>query len=188
VLIPAGSASATVQVIPVADALAQGDRTVTLSIATDFSLSAGSPAAASVILADKPYDAWRFAKFTAPQLATPFVSDPTADPDADGIPNLLEYAFAREPFSTDSPAVLPAVAVGHDDRLTLTYFQATDRPDLVFTPEWTPDLTGTWQNSATFLTEISRTATAGGETVTVRAETTLTTAPSQFLRLRVTRP
>jgi hypothetical protein len=188
VLIPAGSASATVQVVPVADLVAQGDRTVTLSIATDFSLSAGSPATATVTIKDKPYDAWRFAKFTAPQLANPAVSDPASDPDSDGIPNLLEYAFAREPLAADSPAALPAIAIGLDDRLTLTYFQASARPDLVFTPEWTSDLTATWQNSATFLTEISRTPAAGGETVTVRAETPLSTSPAQFLRLRVTRP
>lgn len=187
-LIPAGSASTTVQVVPVADALTQGDRTVTLSVATDFSLSAGTAYTASVTVADKPYDAWRFSKFTTPQLANAVVSGPTADPDADGIPNLLEYAFAREPLTADSPAVLPAAAIGLDGRLTLTYFQAASRPDLVFTPEWTSDLTGTWQSSATYLTEISRTAAVGGESVTIRAEATLTVAPAQFLRLRVTRP
>ncbi len=187
-LIPAGSASTTVQVVPVADALTQGDRTVTLSVATDFSLSAGTAATASVTVADKPYDAWRFSKFTTPQLANAVVSAPSADPDADGIPNLLEYAFAREPLTADSSAALPAVAIGLDGRLTLTFFQAASRPDLVFTPEWTSDLTGTWQSSATYLTEISRTAAVGGEDVTVRAEATLTVAPAQFLRLRVTRP
>jgi hypothetical protein len=188
VLIPAGSSSATVTVVPVADAIAQGDRSVTLAVATDFSLSAGTPASATVTIKDKPYDAWRFAKFNAPQLANSTVSGPDADPDADGLPNLLEYAFALEPFAADGPSVLPAAAPGLDDHLIFTYFQATDRADLIFTPEWTDDLGGTWQNTASYLAETSRTPVPGGETVTVRAETDLATSPVQFFRLRVTRP
>ncbi|MEY4488999.1 MAG: hypothetical protein RIQ79_1507, partial [Verrucomicrobiota bacterium] len=188
VLIPAGSATATVQVVPVADALAQGDRTVTLTVATDFTLSAGAAATANVTIKDKPYDAWRFAKFSAAQLADTAISGPSADPDADGLANLLEYAFARDPLAADSPSAEPSASVGLDDHLSLTYFQAAGRTDLVFAPEWTADLAGTWQSSAAYLTETARTAVSGGENVTIRAETTLTAAPVQFLRLRVTRP
>lgn len=291
VLIPAGSANATIQVVPVASPPLQGDRTLTLSLATDFTLSASASANTTVTIRDttpptvalssnatslkagqtaslsftlsepsstftsssitvsggtlsafsgsgtsysaiftpasnstasglvsvpnasfsdsagntnsdgsdpdnsvsfvvdtRLYEAWLAARFNSAQLADPAISGPSADPDADGIPNLLEYAFAREPLTADSPAALPAAAIGLDGRLTLTYFQAASRPDLVFTPEWTSDLTGTWQSSATYLTEISRTATAGGENVTIRGEATLTVAPAQFLRLRVTRP
>ncbi len=142
----------------------------------------------SFVVDTRLYEAWLTARFNSAQLVDPAISGPSADPDADGIPNLLEYAFAREPLTADSPAALPAVVIGLDGRLTLTFFQAASRPDLVFTSEWTSDLTGTWQSSATYLTEISRTATAGGEYVSVRAEATLTAAPAQFLRLRVTRP
>ncbi len=188
VLIAAGSASATVQIAPVADATAQGNRTVTLAVATDFSLSAGTSSAGSVTIADKPHDAWRFAKFTAPQLADPLVSSPDADPDADGLPNLLEYAFAREPLVADGPSAQPAASPGLDGHLAFTYFQAADRPDLTFTPEWTEDLAGTWQSAATYLTETNRIPVPGGENVTVRAETALATLPIQFFRLRVTRP
>jgi hypothetical protein len=187
-LIPAGASTAAVQITPVADGLAEGDRTVSLSVATDFTLSAGASASASVTVKDKPYDAWRFARFSATQLADTAISGPSADPDADGLGNLLEYAFARDPLSADSPSVLPSIAIGLDDRLTLTYFQASDRADLLFTCEWNSDLTGTWQSSATYLTEIARNATVGGVNVTIRAEATLTATPLQFLRLRVTRP
>lgn len=291
VLIPAGSANATIQVVPVASPPLQGDRTLTLSLATDFTLSASASANTTVTIRDttpptlslssnatslkagqtaslsftlsepsstftsssitvsggtlsafsgsgtsysaiftpasnstasglvsvpdasfsdsagntnsdgsdpdnsvsfvvdtRLYEAWLTARFNSAQLVDPAISGPSADPDADGIPNLLEYAFAREPLTANSPAALPAVAIGLDGRITLAYFQAASRPDLVFTPEWTSDLTGTWQSSATYLTEISRTAAAGGENVTIRGEATLTVAPAQFLRLRVTRP
>jgi hypothetical protein len=188
VLIPAGSSSATVSITAVADLLAQGDRTVTLSVATDFSLSAGTPASATVTIKDKPYDAWRFSKFTTPQLSSSTTSGPDADPDADGIPNLLEYAFALEPLAADGPSTLPSASPGIDDHLTFTYFQASNRTDLAFTPEWTDNLAGTWQSSTTYLTETARTPAPGGEVVTIRATTALATSPLQFFRLRVTRP
>ena len=53
-LIPAGSSTATVEVSPTADALSQGDRTITLTVATDFSLSSGPPEHATLTLEPKP--------------------------------------------------------------------------------------------------------------------------------------
>ena len=187
-LIPAGSASATVSVTPLADSLAQGDRTVTLAVATDYSLSAGSPANGTVTIQDKPYDAWRFARFSSPQLAAPAVSGETADPDADGLNNLLEYAFGGEPLAADAPARQPSVAASPDGHLTLTYFQPADRADLAYSVEWTADLAaGTWTTGAGVVTETSRSATSGGELITAQAVTDLAASPRQFLRLRVTR-
>ncbi len=191
-LIPAGSASATVSITPVADSLAQGDRSVTLSVATDFSLSAGTPSAASATIHDKPYDAWRHARFSSAQLADPAVSGDSADPDGDGLANLLEYAFAGEPLTPASvPAErLPAVGLAEDGRLTLTYFHAADRPDLAHAVEWTDDLAAGpagWQTGTGVVTEITRAPVEGGELVTVRADATPAAAPRQFLRLRVTR-
>ena len=188
-LIPAGSASATVSISPIADSLAQGDRTVTLSIATDWSLSAGSPASATVTIQDKPYDTWRFARFTGAQLADSAASGATADPDADGLANLLEYALGGEPLAPDAAARQPTSAITPDGRLTLTYFQPSDRSDLVYSVEWISDLAaGPWATGSGIVTETARVATEGGELVTVRADADLATSPRQFLRLRVTRP
>jgi alpha-tubulin suppressor-like RCC1 family protein len=49
---------------------------------------------------------------------------PTADPDADGVANLLEYAFGSSPTLATPASVLPAVAprtVGSDSFLVLTH-------------------------------------------------------------------
>jgi hypothetical protein len=187
VLIPAGSASATVHITPVADSLAQGDRTVTLGVATDYSLAAGTPGSAAVTLQDKPYDAWRFARFSAGQLADAGSSGESADPDGDGLPNLLEYALGGEPLTADSAARLPTA--GTDGAFpTLAYLHASSRPDLAYEVEWTSDLAASpWPGGAAVVTEISRVPASGGELVTVRANTDLATTPRQFLRLRVTR-
>lgn len=191
-LIPAGAASATVSITPVADSLAQGDRDVTLSLASDWSLSAASPAVAAVTIEDKPYDAWRLGRFDPAQLADPAISGASADPDQDGLDNLLEYALGGDPLAPDAPARRPSVATADDGRLTIGYFQPAGRADLAYAVEWTDDLAaGSWQSGADFVTEIARVpALAGdppGEFVTVRAVADLATSPRQFLRLRVTR-
>ncbi|MCX6937602.1 MAG: hypothetical protein NTU80_06840 [Verrucomicrobia bacterium] len=190
-LIPAGSSSTTVTITPVADDLAQGTRTVTLSLAQDYYLSVTTPATTTATLQDKPYDAWRFARFTAEQLAAPDTSGPTADPDADGLSNLLEYAFAREPLAPDSsPApdslsLLPAS--GSELYLALSFFQPSDRSDLNYLVEWTDDLTATWRSGPDYTSDVNAEARPTGEQITVRALTPLAAAPRQFLRLRVTR-
>ena len=188
VLIPAGSASAAVSVAPVADSAAQGDRTVTLTLASDWSLSAGSPANATVTLQDKPYDAWRFVRFTSAELSDSAVAGETADPDGDGLPNLLEYALGAEPLAPDSAARRPSAATTPDGRLTLTHFQPSGRDDIAYAVEWAADLAAaSWQSGAGVVTETARVATEGGELVTVQATTDLASSPRQFLRLRVTR-
>ncbi len=187
VLIPAGASTATVQITPIADTLAQGDRTVVLAVATDYSLSAGSPANATVTIQDKPYDSWRFTRFTTAELADSTISGDSADPDADGQPNLLEYALDAEPKTADNTTHAPTVAVVAD-RLTLTYTRPTSSTsDLTYAVEWSGDLQ-TWSTGANVTETVSTTDNGNGTTtVVVRSITTVSTTPRQFLRLRVTR-
>jgi hypothetical protein len=169
--------------------------TLSINLASDFA-SAPDPSANTHSLAfhARPYSAWRSTRFTPAQLADPLVSGDTADPDADGLANLLEYAFGLEPLSADSPATasdrLPSNGLDAQNHLTLSYFHATDRPDLVFTAEYTTDLAASpWQSGPTLTEEVSREPLPGGERVTVRAlaPSDPDSAPRHFLRLRVTR-
>ncbi len=54
--------------------------------------------------ATDPYLAWAGGFFNAGQLADPAISGPAADPDADGRPNLLEYALGTSPIAADATA------------------------------------------------------------------------------------
>ncbi len=177
--IPAGQSSVTVAVTPITDDIAQGDRSVTLTVATDYSLSAGAASSAAITIQDKPYDAWRFSRFSTAQLANETISGADADPDADGIANLVEYALATEPLSPDSSDVLPQPVVT-DDHLAITYHPL--RAELVYTPQWSPDLAG-WFSGAAHTTE---TTEAG--IVTSTAITPLSEQPRQFLRLQIANP
>jgi hypothetical protein len=176
-----------VQITPIADSLAQGDRSITLTVVTDYSLSAGPPANATVTLQDKPYDSWRFARFTTTELADDTLCAENADPDADGLPNLMEYALNAEPKTTDNTTHSPTVAIA-GDRLTITYTSPTSSAtDLTYTVEWSGDLQ-TWSTGATATETVSTTDNGNGTTtVVVRSVATLADTPRQFLRLRATR-
>jgi len=54
--------------------------------------------------AESPFDAWRREHFTEEELDDPNISGPDADPDGDGIPNLLEYAMGLDPKVGDVEA------------------------------------------------------------------------------------
>lgn len=187
VLIPAGASTATVQITPVADSIAQGDRTVVLSVATDYSLSAGAPASGIVTIADKPFDAWRFSNFTSLELASSHQSGDNADPDGDGLSNLLEYALNADPKTPDAPTRAPTVGAVAD-RLTLTYSRPTYAPDITYTVEWSADLQ-TWSSGPAVTETVGATDNGNGtSTIVVRSLPALNTSTRQFLRLHVTRP
>lgn len=183
----AGQTTVAVAVTPITDDIAQGDRTVTVSIAPDFTLVTDPAQSATVIIEDKPYDAWRFARFTTAQLADPLVSGDAADPDGDGLPNLLEYAFDTEPATADPASSAPLVGTAAD-RLTLAYTRPTIPPvDIGYVVEWSDDLL-TWATGASVTETVSSTDNgAGTTTVLTRSVATLSDTPRQFLRLRVTR-
>jgi hypothetical protein len=186
-LFPAGSSTATVTVNPIADELAQGNRTLTLSVATDFSLSSGTPSTATVTLEDKSYDAWRFSHFTQAEWAAPALSGPGEDPDGDGLPNLMEYALGGAPKTADAPSHQARVSL-IADHLTLDYTRPNSVSDVSYTVEWSNDLQ-TWSTGNTFIEQVSSTTNAD-ETITVstRAVALLSANPGQFLRLRISRP
>ncbi|MDF3057747.1 MAG: fibronectin [Rariglobus sp.] len=186
VLIPAGSSAATVQITPLADSVAQGDRTVSLTVATDFSLSAGVSSSATATLEDKPYDAWRFARFTTVELADTATSGDSADPDADSLSNLMEYALGTEPKTVDPVTTAPGVGTSAD-RLTLTYTRPTALADVNYVVEWSGNLQD-WSTGAAVTETVSSTSNGNGTTtVIVRTVAPLSTTPRQFLRLRITR-
>ncbi len=186
VLIPAGASTATVQITPISDSLAQGARTVVLTVATDYSLSAGSTANATVTIQDKPYDSWRFSHFTSDELADTAISGDSADPDNDGMSNLLEYALGADPKTSDSITHTPIVTVS-TGLLVLTYTRPTSTTDITYVIEWSGDLQ-TWSSGATVTETMSTTDNGDGTTTVVtRALTSLDTTPRQFLRLRATR-
>ena len=176
VSIPAGQTSVSVPITPLADTLAQGDRSITVSIAEDFALVRDPTQSALVTLIDKPFDAWRFTNFTALQLADPAVSGETADPDGDGLANLIEYALALDP---NLPGISPVIASQSGGYLNLASAKNAAATDITWSAQVSDDLAN-WQ-PAVILTD-SLAQFEARDSILVAA------AGKRFIRLKITRP
>jgi hypothetical protein len=114
ITIPAGAVSASIVVRPYADALAEGDEKVTITLATNSSYDLAPPSSTDVTILDRRYDDWRHARFTLSQLENATVSGDTADPDGDRLSNAEEFVFGSNPWLPDASAVAPYGQLGHD--------------------------------------------------------------------------
>ena len=146
---------------------------------------------------------WRTHCFGAdaqnPSLETTLWGD-LADPDGDGLPNLLEFAFGIDPLVADSELATPFAEV-EGSHVAITFLRDRRKQELTYLVEASATLApGSWQ-------EIAR-SDSGGETqssnasgasieetdspdlVTVRVEDTRTLFATEgriFLRVRVVR-
>lgn len=146
--------------------------------ATDLEPHLGDNAASPYVPAEASYDDWLRDSLTPQQLVLPSFTDPGADPDSDGHPNLLEYALGSHP---DNPASLVRpVFERAGNTISLTYPRL--RGDVSYLVQYSTDLdewftTGIDQDPAT---PIGQSASA-----------TMTIPPGSnriFLRLQVVEP
>ncbi|RFC48369.1 MAG: Calx-beta domain-containing protein/PKD domain-containing protein [Verrucomicrobia bacterium] len=132
-----------------------------------------------------------FTGYTSPfshWLATAGIGDPGndaaetfADPDQDGLLNLLEYASGTDALAADaSPQVISFVTVGPDRFLRLSIPKNPAATDVSFTVETSSDLVN-W--SSTGLVIEVNTATQ----LVVRDHLPMSSGPRRFIRVRVSR-
>jgi hypothetical protein len=176
VIIPAGQSTTTLPLVPYADDIAQGSRTVSLSISADFSLVRDSTEVASVTIEDKPFDNWRFQNFTELELNNGGISSAEVDHDRDGLANLMEYALGLSPNNFDS---LPSMASDLAGYLTLTITKNPNATDIKWSAEITGDLS-TW-STAEILANTSNSFQA-------RDTILMENSRQRMIRLKVTRP
>ncbi|MGH8048752.1 MAG: lamin tail domain-containing protein, partial [Chthoniobacterales bacterium] len=152
-----------------------------VSVSANGTPSSGSPGVDDRLL----YSTWRAASFTAGEAADPLISDPTADPDADGASNLVEYARGTNPKSFDLPA-FPTFAIesiSAQNYGVIRYRYRLAAENAVLTPESSADLVS-WSAAAT-------TALAGTHqndasySAAARANTSASGDAMRFLRLNV---
>lgn len=122
---------------------------------------------------------WKLANFASAQLKAGLAAD-DADPNGDGTPNLLAYAFALTP-QQPAGAFLPQQSlVG--GRLRLSYLRVPAATDLAYVPEVSSDLR-TWTTDTSVISVLP--LTGGLERVVV--EDAATGGARRFIRLRVNR-
>ncbi len=125
------------------------------------------------------YDAWAARTMSTLGAAQ---RDPEADPDADGLTNLAEYALGTDPRTASSP-----FTVSRDgNRLTLTYTRnPLADPDLVITPQISGEL-GTWLSGDNVLIHSYVGSNGTVETWQVQDIDPITAGQRRFLRLVIT--
>jgi hypothetical protein len=137
----------------------------------------GSASDNLIIAANNTWNAWVTAHFTAEQQSSGLASE-NADPDADGMANLAEYALGSNPHAFTP---MPTVQV-ESTWLTLTFTRPPSLPDVIYAAESSSDL----QEWSPVDIEVIN----SGETESVRARIPISTGESakRMMRLRFTRP
>ena len=184
ITLAAGAIATNLIVTPIPDNLPEGDRTVTLTLSPSANYALTTVSNATTVIHDRPIDAWRLASFTAAELGDPTISGDLADPDHDGLANLMEYALGlppKDPTAANRPYA--SLISGH---LTLTYTRARAAVDVVLLIEESSDLVN-WQFGPGYIQQISSVDEGPVQRVTVQLATPVTGAAVSYLRLRVTR-
>ena len=132
------------------------------------------------------YD-WLGNTFSAAERSNPAVGSFTADPDLDGLPNLVEYALGLDARTSSSGQVPVAstTTVGGNAFLTLSFSRPIGgRSGVNYIVETSNDLQ-TWRRGAGDVVLLQTAANGDRETLTYRTTTSLASASRAFLRLAV---
>jgi len=175
--IPANAGTLTLPITPLPDTLAEGAETANLSLVGAPQYAIGAPTSASLAILDRPADGWRFDKFGS-DANNPAIAGDLADPDHDGLCNLLEYGFNTNPLLPDTA---PALAFEGAD-LVLIYRRNLAATDLIFDIRATPDLS-TWSDAG----ETESLVSDDGVTRVIRAQLPYPSGLQKSYRIEMTR-
>jgi len=198
VTIPAGQTSATITITPLNDATSEAPETIAVTLADTTGYILGAPPSATLTLAglETPTETWQQSNFGANWTNDTIAGD-SADPDYDGLNNLLERALNSNPnTAVTTPPVQRSVAGG---KLTVTFTRVVANTDLIIgvfgadTPEgpWT-ELARSSAGAATVVIAPGATASESGAGATRNVEvrdlylTTDPAHPRRFLKVVVT--
>lgn len=180
----AGETSKTITIAILPNPAPTGNKTFSVQLGTPSAATlADSSGLGTLTSAATSWLQWQTGKFSEAELSSPSISGAAADPDRDGIVNLLEYALALEP-KNPSTIGLPTVGsmqLSGKTYSTLNFTKPLALTDLTYTVQVSTDLQ-TWNSGPAWAI---RSDDASSDQATFRLVSALSEAPRQFLRLSV---
>ncbi len=197
-----GESGAKTFTIPIFnDNLAEVNPTIYLGLnnPTNVASALGAQSQAVLTIIKAPLNVWKFNNFGLDD-NNPAIAGDSADPNGDGIVNLLAYAYAFDPLVASTNPFTTSLA---GNQFQLHFPRNTSASDITFIVQASTDLI-TWSNLMTYaaatgwVTNMAGTAVAESATngvppnqsvnVTVTSSTNVTASASdQFLRLEIQR-
>lgn len=188
VTIPAGKSSVELAILPKADGVAEDPESLTIAAVLPSGYIAGAPPAASLSIIDpddSPFAAWQRASFSLAQLADAAISGPNADPDGDGLSNLLERYTGSAPLTANQGVFSSAPVTVEGVNYTGLAYPHAPGTGLAGVAELSNDLL-IWKSGNTWLEVTAVGETGAIEQVTARSRAAIGSVPREFIRLRVT--
>jgi hypothetical protein len=153
-------------------------------------LPAGAPSELTVTSSTQaPFDQWAQSQFPAGTSEANKVYN--ADPDRDGLPNLLEYAFNTPPTSSGGRDQLPGMTIQRDAQakpthLVMTYNERIGSTDLAYKVPVSSDMKN-WDASGATVERVSAVPNPDGVTQRVTVRVPTGTVKGKFMRVLVER-
>jgi hypothetical protein len=181
----ADSTPSTIAILPLQDGMVDGDKTVVLTLSNSTAYNLTTPTSATVTIHDTPVNDWRLMEFGT-NANNSAISGDLADPDGDGIVNLLEYALDLNP-NIASVQGLPTSQIDPAcGCLSLTYTKVLSAIDLTYSAEAASGPGRPWSTNGITSTVI----TNNGLTETIKASDAgnpIPPASERFMHLKVSR-
>lgn len=180
----ADAAPSNIAILPLADGMVDGDKTVVLTLLNSTAYNLAGSTSVTVTIHDTPIDTWLLSEFGT-NANNPTISGDLADPDSDGIVNLLEYALHLNP-NVASETGLPTTQIDPAcGCLTLTYTRVISAIDISYSVEAASDPGGSWSTNGLIQTVLG----SDGVTQTNKASDVnnpIATSGKRFMHLKVT--
>ncbi len=186
---PVGTNMLVLPVVPYLDHRTEGDQDLTITVLTNLAYSVGM-GEATIIIHDSPFGMWTIDHFTLEELTDPKLSSETADFDADGLINFVEYAANNDPklVATNAPlsVAIEADSATGKPHFVLTFHRRLPPTDVGYAPAVSEDLIN-WHAGTNYVEELQA-ADDGNfltETVKARVRAPLSASTNQFVTVRV---
>ena len=178
-----GMTATNIYVTPLGNNLSTNQVSVGITLVPSASYFLTTLTNATVNIFDRPINVWQRASFSPAQLADPLFSGDAADPDHDGLPNLLEYAMGLPPTQPNVNPLTPLVTNGF---LQITFPESKTAPDVAISGQWSPDLVN-WYSGTNVIQFAGLLDQPTNQLMTLRVALPIATNARTFFRLQAAR-